>query len=370
MFARIRISSFGRVLGIVFALLMNPVLLADADEASAEVSMSASNIGRLMWSIRSEARKALKDQQWPQAEGHVVDQPTRQSKIDDAALLRLLQRRHDSNPSIDAFMRWRLMSFRPNFTQASDDDLRKLVASMPKIRRQPRPQPPKPNLRRGEGGGGVSLRLQNRRTISNTGRRRVGRANSRLSVGTSGVSLGVGGAVNPNNPRYVLATVEASNARLDRLRQVSQFRNVPVLRFRDAIVDALPADSGAKLIGAMQDALDRIEAGDLSFGTAVDRVMLIDVGGLELNEEQYKQAMTMIRRLAKRQTRVVESWTLVDDKLVRREFVVAFQRWKLRTLLEQMRGAAVPETVNRAGSNEGQSSAKPTLVDSPSNGLR
>lgn len=249
-------------------------LFGGVPAAARDVSAAAAGmrVARLLTDIRQDARRSWKRQRWDWSAADATG-PGAPAPIADDVLLRLLGRRQNAKAGIDAYVRWRLLQHAADLGSAEPDLLAGVLAARPRIVPLPRRARPRATAaRRGPRPDFVTLP----EALDQARRRRPrgpGRTNPTVSVATTGAVLTANGAVDPTDPRYVTATVEAARADLMALRRVRTFENQAVLRFRDALVEALPPERGVHLLAAMQDAADRIAADEPSHAGSVQRAL-------------------------------------------------------------------------------------------------
>ena len=220
---------------------------------------------KILSDIRRDAARCREKRNWDLQE----DRKNTGASIPNDVLIRLLGRNLHPDTSVDAYIKWRLMAFDPDLSRTTTADLKRLAKALPTIaaRRVPRIQLNAPPRQAVQAQIGRQTSIATGQQSGNAG------FDPTLSVVNSGASVEVTPVVSAHDPRYVTMSTGASLGRVGRIRRIPVIFNVPVMRFRTALVDAMPAEGGLRLMFAMQDAADRIAAGDPSFHTVAQRVV-------------------------------------------------------------------------------------------------
>lgn len=262
------------VMACIVALAATPVLAARTDRppdrppdlrVQRPLARNGLATAKILADIRRDAARCRANRNWDLQ----ADRKSTGAFVPNDVLIRLLGRHLNSDTSVDAYIKWRLMAFEPDLARATTADLKSVVKALPRIaaRRVPRIQLNAPPRQ------AVQTKISRQTSVA-TGQQ-PGNAgfDPTLSVVNSGSRVGVTPVVSPHDPRYVTISTGASLGRVDRIRRIPVIFNIPVMRFRTALVDAMPPEGGLRLMFAMQDAADRIAAGDFSFDAAARRVV-------------------------------------------------------------------------------------------------
>jgi hypothetical protein len=226
-------------------------------------------ISQVLVALSREGREAWdKDKSWPTTKSDFAQR--RKWKLTSDEVLVALSRRLNPEPAVDGYVKWQLLSFLPDFKAAAAEGeiMRGILTTMPRLTPQPEPQMPEataPSL-------GMSVE-----TMSTPGpgagqvQTTVPPGTSRLGVVSSGTTLR--GGTSANTGGVTPAMISAAAADHSKARKAATAANVAPLRYRDALVAALPEEGGTRLAGMLKDTWDRIAAGDPTYSAAVDRVV-------------------------------------------------------------------------------------------------
>lgn len=180
-------------------------------------------------------------------------------------LIAALSQRLDSHPAVDAYVRWQLLSFAPDFTVLKDIELKRLVANLPSLTQLP-PPPKAGNIIKGDNGargyffsGTQRAFLSDLVPVSGTGL-----SNPRLSV------IGGGGGISAASLDPQKAIEAARNQTYDYVQAGTtvEYLNGPAIHYRDALVRLIPDTAGQRLEVLFQDLKERISAGDPGYKDA------------------------------------------------------------------------------------------------------
>lgn len=216
--------------------------------------------------LRKEALDAWRqDKQWPRRSADFA--AAMNWTVPEDQIVGALGRRLDRNPTIDAYLKWQLLSFGPNLSQLSPDEFSRIFNAAPEPLDAPRPQ-----VQRKGPQGGAAMMFFGRQVgyvadldpVVGNG---VVAYNPRMGVASEGVGFGADAKVE------LLRAVDRANRQLSDARTLIKTANQPVLAYREALIERVPADPGLRLAVLMKDARDRIAAGDDSAGAASQRLM-------------------------------------------------------------------------------------------------
>ena len=279
------------VLALLVALCSGGITTDSSNSDAANVTPSPAprqvKIATVLSDLRREAERGWRaDQRFPRQQCNYAQE--KKYAVDHGDLVRVLTRRLSSHPAIDAYMRWQLLSFNPDFTQASEDELHQLLNGLPPLR---------------DASGRLVL---------------PGLADPTLSVVNEGTVLDLTGTVGAD-PRYVTVTGRVSIADIGQIRRVpilltpvvsrriALASNEAVVRFRNAFIERLSLERGHQAVALLQDVMDRQAAGHPSarsrFGQFVRR--LDDIKSRPPFSEEIRKHLQ--ENLAELRTSVLES---------------------------------------------------------------
>ena len=290
--------------------------------------------------IGKEARKgwaATKD--WPH------DQADYSSR-EDAALLnrqliQTLMKRQDNHPAVDGYIRWQLLSFAPDLSEAKPQEIRSMMANLPELSRLPVPPQQRNVLRPGDSGGGAYFFSGVQRAfISDLSPSPGARGyNPTLSVVNSANGLSF------ETPEEIIEASRSAAYDHVQSRPLIERLNIPTVNYRTALMELIPSTEGLKLECLFIDMKDRLEAGDPSYKDACQAFyteahrMRSDA---TIPEKTRANLAHQMRDLGKKTTLVLKQIEInkAGDMKVDRE-AVAFPRQHLDQLLEYLRGPVV-----------------------------
>jgi hypothetical protein len=222
-------------------------------------------VSKLTDEIGKEARRGwAQTRNWPHDEADY-------SSREEAALLnrqviQSLMKRQDNHPAVDAYVRWQLLSFAPDLSEARPPEIRAIITNMPEVSRLPVPPQPRNVLRpddSGSGGGGFFFSGVQRAFLSDLTPIAGTRAfNPSLSVVNSG------GGLNFETPEEIVEKSRGAAYDLVQTRPMIEKLNIPAINYRTALMPLIPTDAGLRLEALFADMKDRIEAGDASYKEA------------------------------------------------------------------------------------------------------
>ncbi len=205
-------------LGLLLCLAMPHAAAADAQLARQAVAKLA-----------DEARTALKDDQpFPRSESDYAKGDTETLTGDE--VLKLLMKKLDRNPTVDAYIKWQLLSYEPDLAAVKPADAMRLIAAMPAF--EPAGRLDKPDH-------AFVKRYANRDDISAAHARKL------IEIGQ----------------------------RFHHAEDAIIRRNEPNDAYHAAVIDALPDTLGLKLHAIIHDTEQRMRAGNRSWASRVDNVL-------------------------------------------------------------------------------------------------
>ena len=207
--------------------------------------------------ISKEARQGWSErQQWPHDE---ADYSTRSDTgMTNRQLIGALMKRQDSHPAVDGYVRWQLLSYVPDLSEAKEIELKRMIGTLPSLSRLPIPPEARNVLDKANGGGGGFF-FSGKQQAFQSDLRPVpgaGIAAPQLSV------LGGGSGLSFEDPEKVIEKSRGAAYDLVKSRGIIEKLNVPTYQFRVGLINMLPKDGGIKLEALFEHMKDCIEAGD------------------------------------------------------------------------------------------------------------
>ncbi len=213
--------------------------------------------------ISREARMGwAAERDWPHEE---ADHSSRQEvALLNRQIIQSLMKRQDNHPAVDGYVRWQLLSYAPDLSEARPQEIRSMIANLPSLTRLPVPPQPRNILRPGDHGGGAYFFSGVQRAFISDLRPVPGARgyNPTLSV------VNVGTGLSFETPEEVIE--KSRGAAYDHVasRPVIEKLNVPTANYRTRLMELIPSEGGLKLEALFTDMKDRIEAGDPSYKDA------------------------------------------------------------------------------------------------------
>ena len=290
--------------------------------------------------ISREARKgwaASKD--WPH------DQADYSSRTDAALLnrqlIQTLMKRQDNHPAVDGYIRWQLLSFAPDLSEAKPQEIRSMVANLPELTRLPVPPQSRNILKPGDTGGGAYFFSGVQRAFISDLRPVAGARgyNPTLSVVNTGNGLSF------ETPEEIIEASRSAAYDHVQSRPLIERLNIPAVNYRTALMELIPSDAGLKLECLFIDLKDRIESGDASYKDAC-QAFFTEAHRMRndttIPEKTRANLAYQMRNLGMKKTLVLKEIQInqAGDMKVDRE-AVAFPKQHLDQLLEYLRGPVV-----------------------------
>lgn len=300
---------------------------------------------------REIADEARRDWKRDRALRRYADYSSRvQFGLTNRQLIAALLKRQDNHPTVDAYVRWQLLSFEPDLSEARDIELRRMVAMMPELTHLPAP-PKAGNILKGENGAGAYFF---------SGRQRAflsdlvpvpgsGGANPRLGV----ISSGAGISAATFDPQKAIETARGHTYDFVKSVATVEYLNGPAIHYRDAFVRMLPTAEGFRLEVMFNDMKDRIEAGDPGYKTAAqaffDEAQRTRTDKSISPRTRAKLVFNM-RDLARKRTLVVKAIQIDDAGNMREEHdVVAFPQKFVPPLIANLKGEVAEKVDDKDG---------------------
>jgi len=172
--------------------------------------------------------------------------------LDRAELIKALAKPQARNRGLDAYVRWQLLSFDPDFSKMTTAQMDGLIRGMARMEGYPNT---------------VSL-------VSDPGSQPGNLVNAVSgSVGNQRVGLDRRSDQQKRRPPTNAEIVEATNAKLAHQHAQAKASNALVVRYREALIGRLPDGGAAKLTAMIEDLRTRVEAGDPSHVDAAKRLL-------------------------------------------------------------------------------------------------
>ena len=208
--------------------------------------------------LAAEARASLKDQGiWPRQEADYAAK--KHLSLDSDVVIKSLGRRLDRNPAVDGYIKWQLLSFKPDLTRASRRQHGAIVKALPKL--APRPGP----------------------------------TSKQQKVFSAA-------ADRPPSLKLADSTKQAYDAFYAARKQVDHV-NAPNLHYRDALAKQLPHEGGVRLTYMLIDSQHRFEAADMSFrevNSAVLRQAKALIDDPVLDRQARKKLVALVKGIGNR----------------------------------------------------------------------
>ena len=249
-----------------------------ADKLAKQDVPPPAKVRAISWVIADMRREAVdalyKKGQWPRETADYGQ--AKNTKVDNAEVVRVLQRRLNPDPAIDGYVRWQLLSFAPSFEFAGADmtTYRKLVATMPRVMITPEPR-----IEPKQKAGGLSFTTGTQTAFLSDRIPVPGTRSSRPVLGVIGSGTHQSPDLfdeNPNHPARVAAR------KLAVLQSRIAYGNAPVIQYRDTLMGLLPKTQGVQFTAMLQDVYDRLRSGHHSSQQAIDRLV---AASYELHKE-------------------------------------------------------------------------------------
>ncbi|QNN21273.1 hypothetical protein HED60_02980 [Planctomycetales bacterium ZRK34] len=260
--------------GVIVALLLTAVLLTTALHAADEPVVEPPKpapLSVVISQLRKEAIAAWhRDRTWPRAESNFA--PDQNWSLENDQVITALSRKLDANPAVDGYIKWQLLSFAPDISAASTDQVNRIVAQMPKPIDQPQPTVAAGSSANGRNNNGTGVSFSFFGRQGNYVRDLDPVVGDGVVMYDPKVGTVNSGSTNDAETRASIERVLAIvNDKLAEARQTVDTANQPVHAYREALLARLPTDGGIRLAVMLKDVRDRLAAGDASYREALDR---------------------------------------------------------------------------------------------------
>lgn len=294
-------------------------------------------ISKVTNDISKEARLGwAAEQDWPHEE---ADHSSREEiALLNRQIIQSLMKRQDNHPAVDGYVRWQLLSYAPDLSEAKPQEIRSMIANLPPLTRLPVPPQPRNILRGGDSGGGAYFFSGVQRAFISDLRPVPGAKgyNPTLSVVNTGTGLSF------ETPEEIIE--KSRGAAYDHVvsRPVIEKLNVPTANYRTRLMELIPSEGGLKLEALFTDMKDRIEAGDPSYKDACQaffneaHAMRADAS---IPEKTRWMLINQMKTLGRKKVLVLKDIKIDDagNMSVARE-AVGFPQQHLNAALEYLRG--------------------------------
>ncbi len=294
-------------------------------------------ISKVTRDIANEARRDWKKER---AFRRYADYSSRvQFGLSNRQIIAALLKKQDNHPAVDAYIRWQLLSFAPDFSALREFEYKRLVATMPDLTHLP--PPPKPgNILKGENGSGAYFFSGRQRAFLSDlvpvpG---TGASNPRLSV----INSGAGISAATFDPQKAISVARDHTYDYVKAKSTVEYLNGPAIHYRDALVRMLPAGAGVRLEAMFVDMKDRIYAGDPGYKTAAQEFFneaQRTRNDKSIDARTRAKLVYQMRDLSRKRTAVVRKIQIDDAGNMREEHdVVAFPKKFVPPLIANLKG--------------------------------
>lgn len=223
--------------------------------------------------IAHEARDHWKEAEgWPRDESTYADDHP--DALTSAQALDALQRELFDHPALDGYVKRQLLGYvsDSDLSHAPRDSIVRAFRVLPQVINQPQPQVRSNQSSSSNGLSGAYIFIGRQvpyiagfTPVVGDG---VVRLKPDIEVLTTGTALQSNGAVTMD--RQFITTIRAASSELVNLRRFTSKANEPILDLREALAARID-DPPLKLALMLDDASDRMKAGDPSYEEAIDR---------------------------------------------------------------------------------------------------
>ncbi len=226
----------------IAALVVGPAL---AGHAAAASGGETTPIGEVVQALEKEARRSLrKSEKWPRSQPNYAKKEG--VDVKNRALLQALERRLSRKAPLDGYIKWQLLSFKPDFSKL--DSYQGIVQGLPEFLSRP------------------SLPREHKKFLK---RAKQQPSKSRVPV-----------------LRKIKKRYDASVQRAQKL-------NKPAIDYRNRVIDKRPIRDGSRLFARLRDLQQRYEAGVQSYR----HVARLIVGEAKANKTNEKIPISARKRL-------------------------------------------------------------------------
>lgn len=314
---------------------------APAPQAAPRVVSLAGVIAKLNTEIRAEWKKTG---HWPRTQSNIATDMN--WALPNDQIIQGLTRKLSNNQAIDAYIKWQLLSFGPDFAQADQETLNRILAMIPDTIQQPEPKIDLKQAARSNAGGlSMSFGASNVSALRDTtpvvgdG---VALQKPHVGVINQGTSLDTGGTVDLD------ALVVTANMRLDNARASLRDINEAVFVYRRDLRERFPVEGGWQIAMLIHDVSDRIAAGDPTFVDATKAlVAAAEAHGKDptISTGYRRKLLGWIDELEKYRRPVVDKVYLDNGRIMQANHVVAMDQRDIKIIREALQsgfGATTP----------------------------
>lgn len=334
----------------LIALTLIGLLVPHAPASAADENLPQRSIAPLIAELVREGRDGWKDQQaWPrQAESFAADKRVRVANDD---LVRVLSRKLQRDPALDAYIKWQLMSFAPDFSQTDADEFRRIIAVTPDLLGQPRPAPP-PQPREQQVGASFFSGRQIAFVTDSHPVPGTTASRPRLGVLNTGSGVGLAGTLSKDDqygpsPQDIARAKLAQVGEFQRVSKAINAANDAILKYRETLARELPDTGGVRLLYLMKDAADRVKAGDPSWLPAIERLVIASdavAAGTPVPNDVRRHVIEQAKQLASVQLIIVTNVRAEPGgEVVADKQWVRVQHSVLRRIIENVAAGMTPD---------------------------
>lgn len=295
-------------------------------------------IGIAITQIKAEARTSWRDNQnWPRSRPNFAQD--KEWRVDQDELIRGFTRRLNSNPAIDGYIKWQLLSFQPDFERVEPSVMNRIVANMPRVLDAAKPEAKKTNR-----SGGMAFSFFGRQTayvkdLDPVVAGGVVAYKPKIGVTSSGSGVAAEGYVELHK------TMVQANQKLKAANNAIQKANRPVITYRDAVLKRL-SKNNAELMGMyIKEVRSRLMAGQESYKEAFAKLMQV---GKKINTDPTVTAGTRsilaqwVAQMPKFRKTVVTGLDVKHERLIENFEVYELPIEDLKVLLGYVQNPKVP----------------------------
>lgn len=295
-------------------------------------------IGIAITQIKAEARTSWRDNQnWPRSKPNFAQD--KEWRVDQDELIRGFTRRLNSNPAIDGYIKWQLLSFKPDFESVDPTTMNRIVANMPRVLDAAKPEAKKTNR-----SGGMAFSFFGRQTayvkdLDPVVAGGVVAYKPKIGVTSSGSGVAAEGYVELHK------TVVQANQKLKAANSAIEKANRPVITYRDAVLKRLSTNN-AELMGMyIKEVRSRLSAGQESYKEAFAKLMQV---GKKINTDPTVSAGTRsilaqwVAQMPKFRKTVVTGLDIKHERIIENYEVYELPIEDLKVLLGYVQNPKVP----------------------------
>lgn len=295
-------------------------------------------VGIAITQIKAEARESWRDNQnWPRTRPNFAHD--KKWRVDQDELIRGFTRRLNSNPAIDGYIKWQLLSFQPDFDSIDPPTMNRIVANMPDVLDAAKPEAKKTNR-----SGGMAFSFFGRQTayvkdLDPVVAGGVVAYKPKIGVTSSGSGVAAEGYVELHK------TVVEANKKLSAANSAIQKANRPVLTYRDAVIKRLSKDNAELMAMYIKEVRSRLMAGQESYKESFAKLMQV---GKKINTDATVSANTRtilaqwVAQMPKFRKTVVKGLYIKHERIIENYEIYELPIEDLKVLLGYVQNPKVP----------------------------